>query len=211
MAEEAEAELSLRSSELILQIAAAEGEEQISIGEIVDGLRDRAYGLLLILLAVGSILPGPPGMASAFGIVMTIFAAQLVFGAVEPRLPGVIRRRSFSRAQFFRLLQRAHPHLAWIERYCRPRWPHLASPGVERLAGILLLVLAVAIALPVPFSGGPLALAVVVLALGILERDGAVVLLGVATSAAALAVLVLLARLYLGGAAGIAHYVASFF
>jgi hypothetical protein len=204
-------ERGVRSSELILRIAAAGGDDRISVGEIVDGLRDRAYGLLLILLAVGSMIPGPPGMASVFGIVMTIFAGQLVLGADEPRLPTVVRRRSFSRAQFFRVLQRAQPLLARIERYCRPRWPRLASPGVERLAGVLVLILAIAIALPVPFSGGPLALAVVVLALGLLERDGVVVLLGLLASAGALGVLALLATIYLGGASGIAQYAASLF
>ncbi|HEY9549222.1 MAG TPA: exopolysaccharide biosynthesis protein, partial [Kiloniellaceae bacterium] len=88
----ADAAAVLRSSELLLAIAADRHDPRITIGEIVDGLRDRAYGLVFVLLALPNIVPAPPGLGGAFGGIMAVFAGQLLFGSIEPRLPGFVRR-----------------------------------------------------------------------------------------------------------------------
>lgn len=188
-----------RSSQLLMTIAAGQGGDRVTVGEIVDGLRDRAYGLVFVLLALPNIVPAPPGLGGAFGLVMTIFAVQLLFGAPEPRLPGFVRRWSFPRARCQHLLTRAQPFLARLERYCRPRWPALTSRRVERGLGLLFLVAGLAIAQPIPLTGAPPAVAVVLLALGILERDGLVILAGAIVAFATLAVVVLTSVVYAVG------------
>lgn len=185
-----------RSSELLLTIAAGQGGDRVTVGEIVDGLRDRAYGLVFVLLALPNIIPALPGLGGAFGLVMTVFAVQLLFGAAEPLLPGFVRRWSFPRVRCQHLLTRAQPLLARLERYCRPRWPALTSRLVERGLGLLFLVVGLAIALPIPLTGAPPAVAAVLLALGILERDGLVILIGTIVALATLGVVALASVVY---------------
>jgi hypothetical protein len=127
---------------------------------------------------------------------MTVFAGQLLLGATEPRLPGFVRRWSIPRTRFRHLLARAQPFLARLERYCRPRWPALATRSVERGLGLLFLALGLAITLPVPLTGPPLALATVLLALGMLERDGPVLLAGTIATLVTLPVVGLTSLLY---------------
>jgi hypothetical protein len=198
-----------RSSELLRTIVGQGAAPRVAVGEIVDGLRDRAYGLLFILLALPNVLPAPPGLGGAFGLVMAVFAVQLILGAAEPRLPRFVRRWSFPRPGVQRLLVRAQPFLSWLERYCRPRWGGLASRTVERLIGSLVLLLAFAIALPLPMTGAPPAIAVIVLALGLLERDGAAILLGALAALAALAIVSLALSFYAVSLHRIADYVVS--
>ena len=45
-------EIKISTSALLMQLAQAEGEERISVGEIVSRLGDRAPGLLLLMLAL---------------------------------------------------------------------------------------------------------------------------------------------------------------
>jgi hypothetical protein len=94
------------------------------------------------------------------------------------------------------LLARAQPFLARLERYCRPRWPALTTRSVERGLGLLFLALGLAIALPVPLTGAPLALSAVLLALGMLERDGPIILAGTIATLVTLPIVGLVSLFY---------------
>jgi hypothetical protein len=48
----------------------------------------------------------------------------------------------------------------------------------ERLAGVVCLLLAGILVLPIPFANAPMALAICIIALGLLARDGVVVMVG---------------------------------
>lgn len=61
----------------------------------------------------------------------------------------------------------------------------LAKPPVENLVGLVCLVLAVILMLPIPLGNTLPALAISVLALGVLERDGIWIVLGFMASVVA--------------------------
>jgi len=61
----------------------------------------------------------------------------------------------------------------------------LAKPPVENLVGLVCLVLAVILMLPIPLGNTLPALAISVLALGVLERDGVWIVLGFMASVVA--------------------------
>lgn len=65
----------------------------------------------------------------------------------------------------------------------RPRAVRLALPPMEYLIGPECLLLAVVLVLPVPLGNMMPALAISLLALGVLERDGVWILTGLATAA----------------------------
>ena len=64
----------------------------------------------------------------------------------------------------------------------------LLSPLATRLTGALCVVLALILLLPIPFGNMPTALAISMLALGMLQRDGAWIVAGIATALASIAV-----------------------
>jgi hypothetical protein len=76
---------------------------------------------------------------------------------------------------------------AWLqraERMLRPRASALALPPMEYLVGLVCLLLAIVVLLPIPLGNMLPALAISMLALGILERDGYWVVGGLAVAAA---------------------------
>ena len=70
----------------------------------------------------------------------------------------------------------AVPPLEWIERLSRPRWTWLAQR--ERPIGFVCFVLSLVLFLPIPFLNAAPAIALVLIALGMIQRDGIVVALG---------------------------------
>jgi hypothetical protein len=171
----------------VLQALAQDAQrERVSIGDLLAALGDRAIGALLFVFAFPNVLPTPPGTSSILAIPLVVLAAQLAFGR-PPWLPAVIARRSMSRADFATLVRRIGPWLARAERALRPRLSALAMPPMEYALGVLCLVLALVVMLPIPLGNVLPALALCLLALGILERDGVWVLAGLATTVAAAA------------------------
>jgi hypothetical protein len=173
---------------VVLFRLAHEGDSgRVSIGNLLAALGDRALAALMFVFAVPNVMPTPPGFSAVLGAPLIFLAAQLMLG-MRPWLPGVITRRSLARDDLQTLVRRIRPWLARAETLLRPRWSGLTRPPVEYAIGLLCLVLAILLSLPIPLGNTLPALAISVLALGVLERDGLWVIAGTATAAFALAV-----------------------
>ena len=158
-------------------IAADTSRERISIADLLIALQDRALAALLLIFALPNVIPVPPGTSALLGAPLLFLAAQLAFG-MRPWLPRVIAERSMPRAHFAALITRATPWLARAERLLRPRWSALCRPPAEYPVGGVCLLLSLIVFLPIPLGNMLPALAICLLALGILERDGLWVLAG---------------------------------
>ena len=166
----------------ILQaLAHDDSRERISVGDLLAALGDRALAAMLFVFAVPNVLPVPPGTSAILGTPLVFLAAQLALGR-QPRLPAVIARRTMTRADFAALVRRISPWLARAERLLRPRLTSLALPPMEYLVGLVCLTLAIVLVLPVPLGNMLPALAISLLALGTMERDGAWILAGLAAA-----------------------------
>ncbi len=179
----------LRTSALLRDLAYGGDSPRITFGELVTGLRHRSFGLLTLVFAIPCVLPMPPGIAGACGSIILIIAVQMLMGLPAVALPQALARRSFSRDLLRRLVDRATPHVQRLERVCKPRLPLTHGRLGEAAIGFTLLVLGVIIFLPIPIIGNiPPGIATVVIAVGMSERDGVVVLAGIAVSLIAVAV-----------------------
>jgi hypothetical protein len=109
-------------------------------------------------------------------------------GLRRPWLPRFLLERSIARADFRRVVERAQPRLARVERMLKPRLSWMVSPVAERLLGAVFLVQAFIVSMPIPFGNQPPAVAMALLAIGIIERDGRCVLIGLLVSVVAMVV-----------------------
>jgi hypothetical protein len=175
-----------RVSELLEQLAWTWPAERISLGDITRLLGDRGYGVLMLVLA----LPGAlPGISSIAAVPLALVALQLAIGLSRPWLPHFLADRSLSRADFSRMVERALPYLAWIERLLRPRLTVVAGPIGERVLGLICLALALLLTIPVLFNL-PLVVPIALMALAILERDGVLAAIGLLAGCFALGAVV---------------------
>lgn len=168
-------------SDLLHGMAQQAGRERISVRDLIDALGDRALGALLFLFAFPNVLPMPPGTSAVLGAPLVFLAAQLMVGR-GPWLPRLLASRSMSQADFAALVRRIAPWLKRGERMLRPRFSWLARPPAEFALGAVCLVLALVLVLPVPLGNVLPAVAISLLALAIVERDGLWVLAGLAAA-----------------------------
>jgi len=183
-------------SEVLWHVAHDPTRDRVTVGDLLQVLGDRAIGALIFIFAFPNALPAPPGVSAVLGTPLLFLTMQLTLG-LRPWLPAVVARRSLARADFAMLVRRVAPWLARAERLLRPRFSRLALPPFEYAIGLVTVVMAIVLVLPIPLGNMLPALALCVMALGILARDGVWIAAGVGLAGFAIAVIwgVLLALL----------------
>jgi hypothetical protein len=155
--------------------------ERLSVGDILAVLQDRAFALLVVLLGLPNCLPMPPPIPLVCGLLLASVAAQIIFGRAAPWVPLALQRRSVAKTDVERAVRRAIPIFRRLERFSRPRMTVFDTGMAFRLVGILLLILAFGLLFAPPVVGQiPLGIAVCLVGLGLVERDGFVVVGGLA-------------------------------
>ena len=166
-----------RMSEILRDFASETGPERITVADLLTAMEGRAFGALLLLFAFPNILPSPPGLAAILGLPLIYLSSQLMLGR-SPWLPNFIANRSIARASFALVIIRATPWIARAERMLLTRLHILAGPVAQRFLGAVCLLLSLILVLPIPFGNMLPSLAICIIALGMLERDGAWILGG---------------------------------
>lgn len=159
----------------------------VTLGAIADRLGARAFGFVILIAALPMIIPSVPGLSTVFGLLILATALQIAVGRRRIRLPARLRRYGLSSAKVRTVVTKALPAIGRIERVVRARWMPLTRGTVLNAVGGLMVVLAVVMALPIPGANPPPAIACALMAIGILERDGVVVAIGIIAGLAALA------------------------
>jgi hypothetical protein len=175
-----------RTSEVLARLA-DQPSDRLTVAEIVAVLRDRAFALLVVMLGLLNCLPMPPPIPLVCGFVLAFVALQMLMGRRVPWLPQALLRRSIGQPELARAVGRALPALTWLERFSKPRLTMLGGAYAVPILGLLILVLALGLIVAAPFIGQiPLGLAVCLVGLGLVERDGVLIIVGAVFGAAGL-------------------------
>ncbi len=158
-------------SEVLRDLSGGEGA-RISVGDIVNELRDRSFAPLMVIFAAPNVFLFIPGSSVFTAVPLMFLAVQLLLGRPDVWLPRFLADRAIDRTAFDRIVAVSVPYVERIERLARPRWWPTSYMLAERVIGIATLILAVFLFLPIPFANGLPALSIVMLALGLSERDG---------------------------------------
>jgi hypothetical protein len=158
-------------------------EEDLALGTVLDSTQHAGFGFLIGFLAMLA-LP-VPGLGGPFGLGIAFLGLQLAIGRSHPWLPAVLRRRSVSQRTRHWLGEKLARATGWLERVVKPRWSFILRPSVWRLVGVGLAVQGLGLALPLPIPGSNLIFIVpiVLYAIGLLEDDGLLIVLGHVASA----------------------------
>ena len=165
-------------SRIVTEVAARFPGARITLGEMAEAFGDRAFGLLILLLCLPSLLPG---MASVFGIPMLILGVQMGMGRRVPTLPRFIARQSIKREDLLRLSGASGS--SWIKRveqYVKPRPGFFTGATGDKIVGWLTVYCALMLILPGPGTNGPPAFGNIIMALGVVEADNRVIGIGAA-------------------------------
>lgn len=192
-----------RMSEEIAALLAALPEHRVTLREVLATLKGRAYTLLLLILALPFCQPIPmPGLSTFFGAIIALIGLRLSL-RLEPWIPARMLERPLSTRLLVRALTAAGRLVRMLEVVLRPRWSFLVEwTLLHHLYGAMICVsgLFLLLPLPVPLSNVLPALAIVLLAAAMLERDGLFGILGFITFAITL---VVFGGIFIGSAAAI--------
>lgn len=156
--------------------AAGDPDELLTLDTLLGGLGRRAFGMLAFICVLPAFIPIPIGGAIS-GPLLIMIGLQLCIGLREPWLPGFLERRGVHRHALAKFEKRLSPVLRRLEKVVRPRLSWMLD---SRLAGIvtglLLVVLGFLLSLPIPLTNYLFGGALLMFALALLERDGALMI-----------------------------------
>ena len=165
----------------LAELHARAGDRAVPLREVIFVLRQRAYLLLIVLLALPFIQPVPlPGLSTPLGLAIVLIALRLSLGQ-RPWLPMKIQRAKLPAGFFGKVLTITQRLLRFLESVLRPRWPAVTgTPILNQVHAIVILASALILLLPLPIPLSNLlpAWAIFLLACGLLERDGLFIALG---------------------------------
>jgi len=152
-------------------LMAASGE-RISVEELLDSLKRRAFGFVLLLLAIPNFIPVPLGIGGIMGVLVIGLGLEMLIGLEHPWIPGFLRRRTISREGLLRFLDRIAPFSGRLERICKPRLQRLTRRPFTFVSGAIMLLVGILLALPIPFTNYVFGGMLIAFAFALVERDG---------------------------------------
>lgn len=159
--------------ELLDGFAEGDPDDLLTLRLLLAGLGRRAFGMLLFVSVLPAFIPVPVGGAIA-GPLVVLIGAQLLLLRRRPWLPRFVADRGFHRHALVRFDRMISPVLARLEHLIRPRLSSLLEQrGAAALTGLLLILLGVLLSLPIPLTNYLFGGLLLLYALALLERDGA--------------------------------------
>ena len=172
---------------LLRRLADDGGETGLTLHEIRDRLDERAYGLLILLLSSPCLVPGLYGVPQVVGLIVILLAGQILVGREEPWLPRWFLNLRCKGAWLKAMADFAESKLGWIDRLSRPRLRRFADGPGEKLAAVFMILATLTIVMPLTNTIPSVALAL--LSVGLIQRDGLFVLAGCAVTTVWLTIL----------------------
>jgi hypothetical protein len=152
----------------------------LSLHDIEQHLKDRGYALLVLFLAAPFPIPNIPGLSVPFGIAIALIGWAFMVRR-RPRLPDRVMKTTLEYSTLNRVIPFIANFMERLERWTKPRQKWLATgPAMTSLIGLAILSggFFLALPLPIPLTNGPPALSIIFLVVGMLCRDGVMVIIG---------------------------------
>ncbi len=181
----------------------AEGDAtKLTLGGFIELMGPGAHRLLLFVLALLNMIPGPPGFGGLLAWTTLAVALAMVLGR-PIRLPGILARRKLPLKPLVIASKRAIDLAGLLSRFSKPRLRVLTGPLSTIPYGIFVMLVSLVMVIPVPLINAIPNVGLCVIAFSMLNRDGIGVLVGGVITVLGMGVAVLLAfgAIQLGGAA----------
>lgn len=171
--------LAPKASELLASAVASGRAGGLTIRALLDALGNRAHGMALLAFGLPNSLPMPPGIPTVSGVVILLVSLQLIFTPRRLWLPNFLGRRDLPAQAVEQFATRGVDLVRRMERVFRPRLQWASGEAGRLLVGALSAICGCILILPIPFIGNIFpAWAVIALAIGLIQRDGAAILAG---------------------------------
>jgi hypothetical protein len=169
-----------RTSERFRELSERYKGKSIPVGEFADSFGGTGHSVFILFLCVPFVTPIPvPGLSTLFGLLIAIAGIRISFG-FPPWVPERFRSKEISEKMANHIFTKGIATMKKVEVLTKPRIAFFSvNPWVRYFNGFVIVAMALVLALPLPpGTNFPPALAIVLMALGHLEEDGIIILLG---------------------------------
>lgn len=173
-----------------LEDCAEKAGAKVSVEEIVDAIGRRSFGPLLLVAGILGMTPvaAVPGAPTTIAVVTLLVSLQLLFGRDSIWLPRFLLKLAVKSERLKKTVKVAAKPARFVDKLIKPRLQTLTKPMADRFVALCCAVLAV-LTPPLellPFVAFFPAAAVAIFGLGLIARDGLLVLIGFAIAAGGL-------------------------
>jgi len=183
------------------------GDGPKTLGSLVEVFDKKSFAVIFVILLGVPALPLPTGGAThVFEVIAMLLSLQLIVGRDEVWLPQRWRRKSLDGTTSKKFVNGLLKVIRWLERFSRPRLRYLFGRRLSNsVFGLAVLLLTIGAFVSPPFTGLDTlpSLGVVVLSLGVLLEDFAVVIAGLILGASGVVLEFVLGRAAFNG---ISHF-----
>ncbi len=159
-------------SENLLSLVAGQSEK-VRLGEIVEAINDKQFGMLLVVLSIPSALPVPAaGYSTPFGIAILILGLQMLAGRRTPWFPQRMRDKQLTRSRLEGMFRKASVLFSRIESLVRPRMHWINGRTGYRIISLLVVFMSLLMCLPIPTTNTFPAMVIFLIGVGLCEDDG---------------------------------------
>lgn len=170
-----------RLSEDLRRILAQANGKGVTIGKIIEILHGRGFDVLIIILVLPFCTPIPlPGLSTPFGMILMFFGLRIALRK-RPWLPRRLLNVEIPYPTLTKIIKGALAVATRLEKILHPRFRFFKDwPSFNFLNGMSILISAfvLALPLPIPFTNTLPAWSILLIAAGMMENDGAVIVAG---------------------------------
>lgn len=187
-----------RLSDALRRLLLAANGKPMEIRRMVDILQGRGLLMVVILLCLPFLTPMTiPGISIPFGLAIAFTGIRIAFGR-KPWLPGFILDRHVSYSVLERMVTVGCKIYERVERVIKPRLSLLLDgPAMGIAIGTSIALAGFFLSLPIPppfpLTNTIPGFAIIMIALGIIERDGLFVAIGFGLTAIAAVYFIIIA------------------
>lgn len=165
--------------------------QTVTLDWVMAQLHERAFGVFLLILALPCCIPFLYGIPQVVALPLMFVSVQILMGRKTPWLPAKLGARNISKDGLQSLADRAGPWLRKLESISRPRLGALSRAPMDRIVGLGLVLFSASILVPLPGTNSVPGVAVVIIAMGLMLRDGVLIVLGMLTGTVWIATLII--------------------
>lgn len=167
------------------EAAASLPDDRVSMRDLAQAHGPEANGTLLLLMAMPCLLP-VPGVGTVLGFGIAALAVAMWQDRDAPCLPRRVADFELPAHWARRVLDGLATTYAMAGQYAKVRMSHVAGPDWRSVIAAVVGLMACIVLMPIPFGNVLPALALVLIGLGLVFRDGVAVILGLVGAGLAL-------------------------
>lgn len=167
------------ATDAIEGVVNSSSSDRLPIADLMAAMEGVGFGLTIMIFAFGILIPLPPPFPSIISIPLVIFSLQMMVGFKSPKLPKRFAKLTIKRSTLATLVRKSSPYIRKVEGILRPRFYFMTKPVAERIVGFFIFAFSAFILLPMPLSNFIPGFGILIIAFGLLGKDGLAVLFGI--------------------------------